>query len=121
MMNSWEHNQEQLEMTLHTLSQCPLCRLTDFNFNFKIAEQQSMWSIFDIFINVAMPRKHCDIFARRSDGIDVHNDLETSSKWTGTVQIMKKDSDFRSGWRLCFPGTKENKTTQHAVYLLPAL
>ena len=46
-----------------------------------------------------MPRKHCDIFARCSDGIDVpgDNDLETSSKWTVTVQIMKKDSDFRSG------------------------
>ena len=55
-----------------------------------------------------MPRKHCDIFARCSDSIDVpdDNDLETSSKWTGTVQIMKKDSDFRSGWRLCFPDTK---------------
>ena len=46
-----------------------------------------------------MPRKHCDTFARRSDGIDVpdDNDLETSSKWTGTVQIINKDSDFRSG------------------------
>ena len=33
----------------------------------------------------------------------------TSSRWTGIYQIMKKDSDFRSSWPLLyFPATKEN-------------
>ena len=59
---------------------------------------------------------HCNTFGRCSDGIDVYNDLETSSKWTGISQIMKKDSDFRSSGRFCFSATKENKTVHHAVY-----
>ena len=59
---------------------------------------------------------HCNTFGRCSDGIDVYNDFETSSKWTGISQIMKKDSDFRSSGRFCFSATKENKTVHHAVY-----
>lgn len=45
-------------------------------------------------MNVAMSRKHFDTFARFSDGIDVHSDFETSSKWTIISNIMKKDPTF---------------------------
>ena len=45
-------------------------------------------------MNVAMSRKHFDTFARCCDGIDIHSDFETSSKWTIISDIMKKDPTF---------------------------
>ena len=64
-----------------------------------------------------MLRKHsdCNTFGRCSDGIDVYNYFETSSKWTGISQIMKKDFGFRSSGRSCFSATKENKSVHYAV------
>ena len=56
-----------------------------------------------------MPRKHCNTTGKCSDGIDVHNDFETSSEWTGIYQIMKKDSDFPSSWQ-------QQQQQQHKLY-----
>ena len=51
--NTWERPWERV------LDTVPPLRLTDFQL-FKIAVGTSMWSILDIFINVAVPRKHCN-------------------------------------------------------------
>ena len=75
---------------LYTLSQFYLCAWL-----ISTCRSLAMWSrIFDIFMNVAMSRKHFDTFARCSDGIDVHSDFKLSSKWTITSDIMKKDPTF---------------------------
>ena len=67
--NTWKRS---LERVLDTV---PPLRMTDFHL-FQIAVGTSTWSIFDIFINGAVPRKHCNTFGRCSGGIDVHNDFK---------------------------------------------
>ena len=77
--NNWER-------VVHSYSQCPRAlRLTEKS------HTQQQFEAFQYFHQCCSAQKHCNIFARCSDGIYVHNDFEISSKWTGISQIMKKD------------------------------
>ena len=109
--NTWERPWERV------LDTVPPLRLTDFHL-FKIAVGTSMWSILDIFINVAVPRKHCNTplggVLVELMSIMISNIFKVDWNFPNFEERFRLS--FWSSGRSCFPATKENKTTHYAAY-----